>query len=239
VDSRYGERYRELFEQHWWWRARTELIVRTIRRLGLAGRQTILDIGCGDGLFFGHLAEFGSVEGIEPCAELINPDNPLREKIFISSFDESFRPEKRYSLVLMLDVLEHLADAAAALRHALSLLLPEGRFIATVPAFNLLWTNHDVLNHHMVRYTKSTFRRLAEQSGLKILEMRYFYQWTFPVKLGIRGVESLLGSKPVLPEVPPKAVNEVLLQMTRFEQRTLSHLPMPFGSSLMVLGKKK
>jgi predicted TPR repeat methyltransferase len=238
VDFRYGERYRELFEQHWWWRARTELIVSTIRGLGLAGHQTILDIGCGDGLFFRHLSKFGSVEGIEPCAELINPDNPVRDQIFVAGFDESFRPGKQYSLILMLDVLEHLTYRTAALRHALSLLLPDGRFIATVPAFNMLWTNHDVLNHHMVRYTKASFRKAAEQSGLEILEMRYLYHWTFPVKLAVRIAERILGSKPVPPKIPTSLVNEMLLQMTRLEQRTISRLPMPFGSSLMVVGRK-
>jgi 2-polyprenyl-3-methyl-5-hydroxy-6-metoxy-1,4-benzoquinol methylase len=35
----------------------------------------------------------------------------------------------------MLDVLEHLEDPVAALRHALGLLAPEGTMIITVPAF--------------------------------------------------------------------------------------------------------
>ena len=35
----------------------------------------------------------------------------------------------------MLDVLEHLAEPEAALRHALSLLEPGGIVLATVPAF--------------------------------------------------------------------------------------------------------
>jgi 2-polyprenyl-3-methyl-5-hydroxy-6-metoxy-1,4-benzoquinol methylase len=238
VDPQYGERYRELFEKHWWWRARTELIVRTIRRLALTERQTILDIGCGDGLFFEHLAQFGSVEGLEFSADLVRPDNPFRDRIHIGGFDESFRPGKQYSLVLMLDVLEHLADPIAALRHALNLLLPDGRFLATVPAFNVLWTNHDVINHHQIRYTKASFRDLADKSGLEIMEMRYLYHWTFPVKLAVRMAERIVGSKPAPPKIPSKLVNETLLQATRLEQRTISRLPMPFGTSLMVVGKK-
>jgi 2-polyprenyl-3-methyl-5-hydroxy-6-metoxy-1,4-benzoquinol methylase len=106
VDPKYGERYRELYQKHWWWRARTELIVDTLHRLQPApGWKNILDVGCGDGLFFDRLSEFGEVEGVEPVTELVSPDNPYRRRIHVCPFDENFQPGKQYSLILMLDVL--------------------------------------------------------------------------------------------------------------------------------------
>jgi SAM-dependent methyltransferase len=239
MDPKYGERYRELFEKHWWWRARTRLIIDVLRRLQPAqGWKGILDIGCGDGLFFPELSQFGEVDGVEPFAELVSPRNPYRTRIQICPFDESFRPGKRYSLILMLDVLEHLEDAVGALRHALELLEPGGRFVATVPAFMALWTNHDVMNHHFIRYTKSSFRQLARRAGLRIQEERYLYHWTCPVKLGIGFRERLfrLDAKPA--QVPARSVNELLFWMSRLEQKTLTPLSLPFGSSLMVVGTK-
>ena len=166
MDPKYGERYRDLFERHWWWRARSRLILDVLRRLQPAqGWKTILDIGCGDGLFFPELSRFGEVEGVEPFAELVSPSNPYRDRISICPFDENYRPGKRYSLILMLDVLEHIEDAAGALRHAIELLEPDSRLVATVPAFMALWTNHDVMNQHFVRYTKATFRQVAQRAG--------------------------------------------------------------------------
>src|SRR5580692_8877042 len=186
MDPKYGERYRDLFERHWWWRARSRLIVDLLRRLEPAQHwKTILDIGCGDGLFFPALAQFGDVEGVEPFAELVNPANPYRNRISTGPFDEHYRPDKQFSLILMLDVLEHIKDAATALRHTVSLQEPNGKFVITVPAFMALWTNHDVMNEHFVRYTKSSFREVAQQAGLRIDEERYLYHWTCPVKLGI------------------------------------------------------
>jgi SAM-dependent methyltransferase len=238
VDPKYGERYRDLYHQHWWWRARTEFIVDTLCRLRPPqGWSNILDIGCGDGLFFDRLREFGEVEGIEPFAELVSPNNPYRNHIYICPFDDDFRPCKLYSLILMLDVLEHLEEPVAALRHMLSLLSPGGTFIATVPAFMSLWTNHDVLNHHFIRYTKSTFRRVARDAGLQILEERYLYHWTFIVKLGVRLRERVLNLEPVPAKVPPIWVNTPLYWLSRIEQRTVSRLSLPFGSSLMVIGR--
>jgi 2-polyprenyl-3-methyl-5-hydroxy-6-metoxy-1,4-benzoquinol methylase len=239
VEREYGERYRDLFEKHWWWRARTEYIVETLRRLqGQAGWTNILDVGCGDALFFDRLAEFGEVEGVEPSWELVNPDSPYRVGIHICAFDESFQPGKKYSLILMLDVLEHLDRPAAALRHAVDLLVPGGTFVATVPAFMALWTNHDVLNHHRIRYTKGTLREQVKGTGLLIVEERYLYHWTVPVKLGVRAAERILRLKPKPPKAADGWMNRIFYQMSRLEQKTLSRLPMPFGSSLLLVGKK-
>ena len=239
MDRDYGKSYRDLFENHWWWRARTKFVIETLRRYRpAAGWPTILDIGCGDGLFFEYLKQFGEVEGIEPCAELVNPHNPDRERIHIAPFDEHFTPSHKYSLILMLDVLEHLAEPMRALSHAMELLMPEGVLMATVPAFTLLWTNHDVLNHHFTRYTAHSFRKVACGAGLDIKEERYLFHWTFPVKLGVRLVERTLRLKPTPPAIATKGINQFLYGITRFEQIALSHLPIPFGTSLMVVGQK-
>ena len=119
-------------------------------------------------MFFDRLLEYGEVEGIEPSAELVNPAGVHRQRIHVRPFDESFQPANRYSLILMLDVLEHLDDPVGALRHAVQLLSSGGTILITVPAFNLLWTNHDVINHHRVRYTRSSFREVARQAGFRI-----------------------------------------------------------------------
>jgi hypothetical protein len=116
--------------------------------------------------------------------------------------------------------------------------LPSGLVILTVPAFKVLWTYHDDLNHHLTRYTKRSFRRIARQAGLEIREARYLYHWTWPVKLGVRALEGLAQTKPNPPRIPPSWANEALFRLSRFEQKTLSALPMPFGSSLLVVAGK-
>jgi SAM-dependent methyltransferase len=238
LDPNYSERYRELFEKHWWWRARTRFITSTLARIQPeTGWQKILDIGCGDGLYFNHLAQLGDVEGVEPSAALVSANNPYRDRIHICPFDENFQPGKRYSLVLMLDVLEHLENASAALQHVRRLLTPHGRLVLTVPAFMALWTNHDVLNHHYTRYTKSRLIPLVSRSGFDVLDARYLYHWTCPVKIAAGWVERVRGSEPKPASVPIAPVNELLYSLSRLEQQTISRLPMPFGSSLMLIAK--
>lgn len=113
--------------------------------------------------------------GTELAADVISPDNPFRDSIHIGPFDETFRPGKQYSLVLMLDVLEHLAEPVEALRNAISHLRPNGSLLITVPAFLSLWTSHDELNYHFMRYTKASFNQVAEKAGLKTAESRYLF----------------------------------------------------------------
>ncbi len=239
MNPEYAERYRELFEKHWWWRARTAFIVETLRHLRPPnGWERILDIGCGDGLFFPRLREFGDVEGIEPSAELLNPTNPDRDRIYVGPFDRNFHPGRQYSLILMLDVLEHLENPIEALRQVADLLQPDGMFLITVPAFMALWTNHDVMNHHFTRYTKARLCKVIEDAGLCVTEERYLYHWMCPAKLAVGFAERILHSEPKPATVPSGWINEALFRLSRLEQKTISRLPMPVGSSLMTIGKR-
>src|SRR5690349_4838809 len=104
MDPAYAARYAELYRRHWWWRAREEFILRELRRLRLP-RGPVLDIGSGDGLFFDRLSEFGEPYGIEPDPAMIGPDARNRSRVHAGTL-ETFRPEHRYTLILMLDVLE-------------------------------------------------------------------------------------------------------------------------------------
>lgn len=240
MDADYAARYRELYERHWWWRARARVILDALRTHRPAGGlRTILDVGCGDGLFFNALLaidEVVLVEGVEPAGALVSPDGPHREQIRVTPFDARFDAGRRYSVVLMLDVLEHLPDPEAALRRALDLLEPGGIFVATVPAFMALWTRHDDLNHHYTRYTKRSFGALAATVGLCIDEARYFFHWTAAAKLATRLVEALVPGAPTSPALPPALANHALYLLSRLEERLLGRLSVPFGTSLLIVG---
>jgi SAM-dependent methyltransferase len=237
LDESYGQVYRQLYERHWWWRSREAAILDVLKKIAPAnGFGNILDVGCGDGLFFDELTAFGRVEGVEFSAALLSPDGPHRRQIHTAPFDERFQPGKLYGLITMLDVLEHLPDPVAALRHALSLLTTDGKLLITVPAFNLIWTTHDDLNHHRTRYTKRSFRREANQAGMRLDLMRYWYQWPFPVKLAARGWQAVMHPEPKSPKIPPPFLNRAMFRLSRIEQKLFTEFPAPFGSSLLAVG---
>lgn len=240
MDARYARNYRDLYERHWWWRAREDLILETLARLRPGNSWgSVLDVGCGDGLFFDKLQTMGRVEGVEMDSTGVSPEGRWAERIHVRPFDESFQPGRTYALILMLDVLEHLSDPVVGLRRAVELLQPNGTILITVPAFPVLWTAHDALNHHYRRYTKRTLTALAEQAGARIHRERYFFHWTGPVKLAAHFKENLFGSTAALPRVPAPWLNKCLYRLSRVEQGIFQSLPIPFGSSLLAVAGRR
>ncbi|MGH8544620.1 MAG: class I SAM-dependent methyltransferase [Gammaproteobacteria bacterium] len=238
MEETYLRQYRDLFERHWWWRARREILLREINRtLPTRKFQRILDVGCGDGLFFPYLSHMGEVEGIEPETSLVTERGRRWGPIHTVPFDERFQPAKRFTLILFLDVLEHLPDPVAALRHATRLLDTNGRIFMTLPAFRVLWTAHDEINSHRDRYTRRSLRRLAYESGIHLTDQRYLFHWLFPVKLGLRLVEAMGLSKGTLPEIPPRPINELLRIISQLEYRTLRSFGLPLGTTLLAVGR--
>jgi SAM-dependent methyltransferase len=236
MDPAYAARYRELYERHWWWRAREELVLELLRdRAPAPGYGPILDVGCGDGLLLPKLRSLGEPEGIEPDGAILSEDATAAGRIHVVPFDASFQPGWRYGLILLLDVLEHLDDDVAALRHARALLAPNGLVVVTVPAFRGLWTAHDDINRHRVRYTAVTLRRVAGAAGLRVESERYLFQWVALAKLVVRLKERLLGPAKSLPGVPAAPVNRALLALCRAERWWWRRRSASFGSSLVVV----
>jgi SAM-dependent methyltransferase len=235
MDPEYALRYRELYEKHWWWRAREDLILETIDRLRPSAGSAILDVGCGDGLFFEKLSRYGSVEGIEMDPTGVTPGGRWASQIHVQPFDERFQPGRRYGLVLLLDVLEHFPDPEVRLTRALQLLEPGGAIVVTVPAFRSMWTSHDVLNRHFTRYTIGSLERLAREAGARVETSRYFFQWMSPLKLALRLREAIVHPAPQTPRIPRDWLNRALYRLSRLEQKAISRWPIPFGSSLLAV----
>jgi SAM-dependent methyltransferase len=240
MERDYSLNYRDLYQRHWWWRAREELILETLdRRKPAGGWSSILDVGCGDGLFFDALRRFGPVEGIEMDPAGVRRDGPHADRIRMGPFDASFQPGKRFALVLMLDVLEHFPDPVAALRCAFELLESGGTLLVTVPAFPALWTSHDELNHHFARYTRASLEAVVAQTPGRLAESRYFFYWMAPAKLAARAKEALFGATPRTPRVPPGWLNRLLHAMSRAEECVAGGLPIPFGGSLLAVVERR
>lgn len=240
MDPRYGERYRALYEGHWWWRAREEVVARELDRVRPpSGWSHALDVGCGDGLLFRRLGGYAAhVEGVEPDEGLVTGARRDGGTIHVRPFDDTFRPDHRYGLVLFLDVLEHLADAAGAVAHAASLMEEDGVILVTVPAFRHLWTTHDVLNRHVTRYTRGELRALLAPH-FQVERIRYFFRWVHAAKLAQRAMEAVRKPEPASPSIPPPPLNGMMYAMSRVEEAALRWSNLPVGSSLIAVGRKR
>jgi 2-polyprenyl-3-methyl-5-hydroxy-6-metoxy-1,4-benzoquinol methylase len=236
MNQAYAEAYPLLYEQHWWWRSRERILVEKIETL-LGGRAhaRILDVGCGAGLFFGALARFGDVEGIETDEESVSRSGPWRPRITVGELDERFRPEAPYDLITMLDVIEHVDDPGVMLRRAGELLAVDGNVLITVPAFNWLWTAHDVLNDHRTRFTRTELQKRITEAGLHVSESQYLFQSLIVPKLAARVREYVAGGGLAVPEVPSGLLNHALQSWFRVEHLLFGWVP--FGTSVLAVAK--
>ena len=175
------------------------------------------------------------MSGVESDAEIVDPAGEFSEQIHIGPFDDSYQPHKQFQWITMLDVIEHIPDVTTALQLAADLLTDAGKVLITVPAFNMLWTKHDDFNHHQTRYTKRLLKKQTAQAGLKIINMHYFYHWTFPAKLLVRLKEAIINAPPASAQVPTPWVNKTCQTMCQIEQRLITPLCLPFGSSLFAI----
>jgi SAM-dependent methyltransferase len=239
----YGAIYARLYREHWWWRAREAIVLRAIRQAGLGpgGDRAILDVGCGDGLSFPALSAFGHVRGIEVDERLLDPDGPYRDRIFTEPLGDPRYddPSWRFDLITALDVLEHIDDDRAAARAMVRMLRPGGLLVVTVPAFELLWDEHDEINHHHRRYTIARLRRVLRGIGLERVRLRYLFRGLFAPKLAVRLINLGRRRKVAQHGIPSPRVNAMMRRLCEAEDRVLARVPVPFGTSVLAVARRE
>jgi 2-polyprenyl-3-methyl-5-hydroxy-6-metoxy-1,4-benzoquinol methylase len=239
LQAAYARTYRTLWNRHWWWRSREAHLVATIRRLARSTSiARLLDVGCGDGLFFEALARFGTVDGLEPDESLLD-DSPQRERIRVGTLGPEFQPERPYDLVLLLDVLEHIEADVEALAAAFEATRPGGLLLLTVPALPWLWSQHDEANQHFRRYRKQSLRNVLQAVGFEVESLRYFFAWTVaPMLLRRWLAPSGMGRADYEVSIPPAPINAALAFYSRAEHALGRVVPLPFGSSLLAIARR-
>jgi 2-polyprenyl-3-methyl-5-hydroxy-6-metoxy-1,4-benzoquinol methylase len=229
--------YEDLYRRHWWFQSRERILLDVIRSLELTSPSAILDIGCGNGLFFPRLQEFGDVRGIEIDESLIPADSPYRRQIFTQPLGAACYRDLRFDLITALDVVEHIEDERQALKAMWDLLRPGGRLVITVPALTRLWDYHDELNRHYRRYSATSLRNVLP-GGLRILDLRYLYHALCLPKIVLKTLNLGLSRKRAQHGIPPAAIGWVLKTACVWEYRLLRWLRLPFGTSLLLVAEK-
>jgi 2-polyprenyl-3-methyl-5-hydroxy-6-metoxy-1,4-benzoquinol methylase len=238
MDAQYAAAYPELYRRHWWWRVREEILLRKIRGiLADVPKARILDVGCGAGLFFDELEQFGHVEGVESDRTAVEHSGRWRSRIVVGNLDAAYEPAAPFDLILMLDVLEHIQDTDRLLRRAADVLTTGGRILVTVPAFKWLWTAHDEMNHHVTRYTAGELRTALTRVGLHVVDTHYLFHSLVLPKAIVRATEALVQRVPRVPGIPPAPIDKLLRAWFRTEHLMSDWLP--FGSSVVAVAVRQ
>lgn len=229
-------------EQHWWYAARRTILARVLQRVFAAGvpEGKLYDLGCGVGANLQVLEKFGPTLGIDMSPEAIEFCRRRgRDNVVLADLNSlQGIPDDSGSVVVLADVIEHLDDERPCLQAAHRALAPGGALIVTVPAYMFLWGPADELNHHKRRYTAERLRRVIEPS-FRIDHLTYFNTLLFGLVAAGRFGEILFrrGGDDTA-KLPPAPVNRALEAIFKAEARVVPQRRLPFGVSLLCVGRK-
>ncbi len=181
----------EAAEQHWYYRSKSAAMLKLVAPLQA---REILDVGAGSGFFSKYLLSHTSA-GAAWC---IDPFYPKEWDDKHSDKSIHYRHQCKGTeadLVLMMDVLEHVEDDLALLNDYVANVSTGTRFLVTVPAFQFLWSGHDVFLGHYRRYTLPAVTDLMKRAGLVVEQRCYYFGLVFPLAVAVRFAGRLLGRK--------------------------------------------
>jgi hypothetical protein len=141
-------------------------------------------------------------------------------------------------VVLLLDVIEHLDDDAAALRAARDMLAPRGTPIVTVPAYPSLWSAHDLVLGHRRRYKTSGLRAVVQTAGFTVTHLSYFNALILPGAALVRAWKTWRGQHRHDLVRAPAPLNAALAGIFALEAAIVPRCPLPCGAPLLAVGRR-
>jgi len=178
--------------RHPWEQARLWVLQQLIaRHVRLDPGSTVIDIGCGDAFVIGSLAQsfpgtrFIGVDAAFTADIVQSQQKHLPPNVHLVQDLNSVPDSRRAALILLMDVLEHIDDDGGFLKDVLSRPFsgPDTQVIVTVPAYQWLFSSHDVFLKHFRRYTNGQLRRRLEGAGLSVLDLGYFFASLLPLRV--------------------------------------------------------
>lgn len=235
------------FEENYWWHVGRRLIINRLLTNVLKGvKNEILDVGCGTGANLVLLKKFGKIRGLDKSESALDF---CRQKGFLlwqlkkGSAESLPFPTRSFNLVTLFDVLEHIQDEKGALEETFRVLKPQGLVLLTVPAYQFLWSEHDVSLGHYRRYTKERLRQILRGAGFSTIKISYVISTLFPAIFLFRMLQKVWTKESHTPKssyiILPSALNKLGIELLKLEAALLPHLSFPFGVSLVALAKKR
>jgi 2-polyprenyl-3-methyl-5-hydroxy-6-metoxy-1,4-benzoquinol methylase len=227
-------------EDHWYYVAKSRAL---LQFLNGCQADAVLDVGAGSGFFSKTLLRAG-LANRATCVDTAYDDDRVersdgKEILFVRHV-----PNVDQGLILMMDVIEHVDDDVGLIRAYTDRMPQDGMVLVTVPAFQFLWSGHDVFLEHKRRYTRASLHRSLEAAGLEVIRDRYFFSALFPLICAVRLWGRLhLGSAGFVARSDLRIhgdwTNAILVAIHEFERRTLFHVNHCGGLTIFCLARKK
>jgi ubiquinone/menaquinone biosynthesis C-methylase UbiE len=237
---------------HFWFRGFRRFVAPDVGEIAGARRDLrLLDCGCGTGYNLASLLQpYGRAFGFD-----LTPGGLAHARAAgfpLARADMRHIPfqSARFDIVTSFDVFQYVQDDGAAMKEMARVLKPGGGLVVTAAALNVLRGGHAGTWPEVRRYTTGRMRAIVEDAGLKVRRLTYLFASLFPAMLAVRMMrrDVAQGSggsvAPAGPDtdwemqIPPAPINTALTWMLSGEAALSRRIPMPVGSSVLIVATK-
>ena len=232
---------------HFWFRGFRAYVAPVVREIA-AGRRDLrmIDCGCGTGYNLKTLLQpYGRAFAFDMTPDALQRARARGVPLVRADMERIPFRSGSFDLVTSFNVVHSVSDDHKALREMSRVLKPGGYLVMNVTALKFLRGEHSDVWGEQRRYTYTLLSgaRLVEDAGLEAVRIAYMFASLVPMILAARTVQRML--RPLREPsgdadltVPAAPVNAILSGLVRGEAALARRLPMPFGSSLLMVARK-
>lgn len=191
-----------------------------VQRLLPAGARSVLEVGCGQGGFGARLSTGRTYLGVDPDAESAQTARQRlagRGEVRTGRVEDVVEAGRTFDLVCAFEVLEHLEDDVAALRHWVGYVRPGGWLLVSTPAFQRRYGAWDEIVGHYRRYEPEQLRELLEAHGFVDVEVVVFGA---PLGFALEAARNAVGRRRLSRSTLPRTADPVPVDAASMEEMT-------------------
>jgi SAM-dependent methyltransferase len=164
------QRLQDIEDTNWWYGHRRRTVKGFAQRYAPDPQTArLLSLACATGSDYRHYREFGSVYGVDIASESMALCQACGfERVALADGVDIPMGANRFDMITALDSFEHFEDHERAFQESYRVLKPGGILIMNVPAFQALWSYHDVAFQHFRRYRPGEVKSLLRAAGFEV-----------------------------------------------------------------------
>jgi ubiquinone/menaquinone biosynthesis C-methylase UbiE len=232
-------RMADVEDVHWWYRSSRALLQQLLVPLLPAGGR-FLDVGCGTGATGGWLGAHGELIAVDFEVEALTLFAERHAATGRAVADAGRLPiaSDAFDAVMCVTVLCHrsIQDPAAVVRELARVVRPGGVLCLWEPGVKRLHRAHDRVTHSSRRFSRRTLAELVTAAGMTVERATGAYAFLIPAA----AVKSLVERGEIASDLDRHAsgLGGVLGAVAVAERRLLRRASLPFGLSVVAIGRK-
>jgi SAM-dependent methyltransferase len=244
-DPEFSGRLAEMETNHFWFRARNNLVTWAIGRY-FPEAENFFEVGCGTGFVLSGIHrsfpgfELSGSDGAYTGLQIARQRCPSARFLQMDARKIPFREE--FDVIGAFDVLEHIEEDQEVINQIYQALKPGGGLLISVPQHRFLWSVVDDYSYHKRRYSRSNLTQKLERSNFRVVHATSFVSLMLPLLLASRLMMMPKQADQFNPETEfkvGKLTGKVLESILRWELAvTRAGFSWPAGGSLFIVATR-